>query len=118
MSLDARIPLQDRVKLARLTRLERVPFAFGEQRLLARTISRMYARRLSQADKRNALQRRRALVLPGRDFLVGIMKFAANVCSPDTNKNTNKADGCRGLLRAFSMRRGNFSGKYGIELAT
>jgi hypothetical protein len=34
----------------------------------------------------------------------GIAKFAVNVCSPDTNKNTNKSDGCRKLLRVFSMR--------------
>jgi len=48
-------------EVAHPTRFERVTFAFGEQRLGAQTISRsrrMYARRLSQAAKRNALQRR------------------------------------------------------------
>ena len=47
--------------LAGPTRFERVTFAFGGQRSGAQTISwsgRMYARRLSQAAKRNALQRR------------------------------------------------------------
>jgi hypothetical protein len=39
----------------------------------------------------------------------GIAKFAVNVCSPDTNKNTNKTDGCRELLRVFSMPREKFA---------
>ena len=48
--------------LAHPTRFERVTFAFGGQRLGAQTISRsLYARRLSQAAKRNALQRRREI---------------------------------------------------------
>ena len=41
----------------------------------------------------------------------GIAEFAVRVCSSDTNKT----DGCRELLRVFSMRRENFSGKSGIE---
>jgi len=47
--------------MAHPTRFERMTFAFGGQRLGAQAISRsprMYARRLSQAAKRNALQRR------------------------------------------------------------
>ncbi|MDE2468772.1 MAG: hypothetical protein KGL35_08520 [Bradyrhizobium sp.] len=48
----------------------------------------------------------------------GIAEFAANVRCSDTNKNTNKTDGCRKFLRAFSMHRENFSGKSGIEPAT
>ncbi len=54
-------------------------------------------------------------------------KFAVKVCSPDTNKNANKTDGCseytefnplcgREFFRVFSMRRENSSKKYGIEL--
>ncbi len=41
--------------------------------------------------------------------LFGIAKVAANVCSPDTNKNANKPDGCGELLRVFSTRHENFS---------
>jgi hypothetical protein len=41
----------------------------------------------------------------------GIAKFAVNVCSPDTNKNANKTDGRRELLRVVSMRRENFHEK-------
>jgi hypothetical protein len=37
----------------------------------------------------------------------GIAEFAVNVCSSDTNENTNKTDGCRELFRVFSMRREN-----------
>jgi hypothetical protein len=40
--------------------------------------------------------------------LFGIAKFAANIWSPDTNKNANKTDGCSELLRVFSMHRENF----------
>jgi hypothetical protein len=38
----------------------------------------------------------RAIVLEGHLLIpsFGIAKFAVNVCSPDTNKNTNKTDGC------------------------
>jgi hypothetical protein len=35
----------------------------------------------------------------------GIAKFAVNIWSPDINKNANKTDGCRELLRVFSMLR-------------
>lgn len=45
-------------------------------------------------------------------------EFAANVRSPDTDKNTDKTDGCRELLRVFSTRRENFSRKSGIEPMT
>src|SRR6266404_5398224 len=38
----------------------------------------------------------------------GIAKFAVNIWSPDTNKNANKTDGCRDLLRVFSMPREKF----------
>jgi hypothetical protein len=48
----------------------------------------------------------------------GIAEFVVSVCSSDTNKNTNKADGCRELLRVFSMYRENFSRKSGIEPIT
>ena len=34
----------------------------------------------------------------------------------DTDKNTDRTDGCRGLLRAFSMHQEELSGKGGIEL--
>jgi hypothetical protein len=57
----AHTALEDKEKLAHPIRFERVTFAFGGQRSGAQTISwsgRMYARRLSQAAKRNALQRR------------------------------------------------------------
>src|SRR5260370_18425209 len=37
-----------------------------------------------------------------------IAKFAVNIWSPDTNKNANKTDGCRDLLRVFSMPREKF----------
>jgi hypothetical protein len=46
----------------------------------------------------------------------GIAEFAVNVCSFDTNKNTNKTDGCRGFSGVFSMGRENFSEKSEIEL--
>jgi hypothetical protein len=35
----------------------------------------------------------------------GIAKFVVNVCSPDTNKNTNKTDGRSEFLRVSSTRR-------------
>ena len=57
----AHTALEDKEKLAHPIRFERVTFAFGGQRSGAQTISwsgRMYARRLSQGAKRNALQRR------------------------------------------------------------
>jgi hypothetical protein len=48
----------------------------------------------------------------------GIAEFAANVRSSDTDKNTDKTDGCRELLRVFSIRSENFSEKSGIEPMT
>jgi hypothetical protein len=33
----------------------------------------------------------------------GIAKLAVNVCSLDTNKNTNKTDGCRGRFRELLL---------------
>ncbi|UGY28406.1 hypothetical protein HU675_0017495 [Bradyrhizobium septentrionale] len=52
----------------------------------------------------------RAIVLAGHllDSLFGIAKVAANVCSPDTNKNANKSDGYGEFLRVFSTRYENF----------
>jgi hypothetical protein len=38
----------------------------------------------------------------------GKAKFAVNIWSPDTNKNANKTDGYRELLRVFSMPREKF----------
>ena len=36
-------------------------------------------------------------------FGAGIAKFAMNVCAPDTNKNTNKPDGCREYTEFASL---------------
>jgi hypothetical protein len=36
-------------------------------------------------------------------FGAGIANFAMNVCSPDTNKNTNKTDGCREYTEFASL---------------
>jgi len=44
-------------------------------------------------------------------------KFVPKVWICDTDKNTDRTDGCRGLLRAFSMHQEELSGKVGIELA-
>ena len=38
----------------------------------------------------------------------GIAKFAVNIWSIDTNKNTNKTDGCGELLHLFSTSCENF----------
>jgi hypothetical protein len=49
----------------------------------------------------------RAIVLAGGIWSIpsfGITKVAVNVCSPDTNKNTNKPDGCSELFSVFSTR--------------
>jgi hypothetical protein len=36
-------------------------------------------------------------------FGAEIAKFGMNVCSPDTNKNTNKTDGCREYTEFASL---------------
>jgi hypothetical protein len=57
-------------------------------------------------------------VLVELPFSAGTAKFGINVCSPDTNKNTNKTDGCReytefaSLISSFDLRPQTFDMPY------
>ena len=64
---------------------------------------------VSQADARRGLEGE--LVSPSTTT----GKFAVNVRFPDTSKNASKTDGWSELLRVFSVRRGEFFRKSGIE---